>query len=602
MSLFLTSPGCPAARGTAAAQRLALGAPRLSLLSCLLATCFASAAGAQQAASPQAPAVAPTAAPENAERAALNELRATTQALIDALVAQGLLTRGQADELLRKARSAAASANSGANTSAAAPASGSGWGQPPRPVVRVPYLPDTARAQIKEELRNEVLATAREEGWADSRQLPAWVKAVKIDGDLRVRAQSELMGDNNLAPEFYRAQTDSPAWAPDLLNTQNDRHRLTLRARLGVEAKASDSLSAGLRISTGATSGSPTSESQTLGNQFNRFSIGLDRAWLRWEPRFGVRADAGRIAVPFEGSDLLWPDDLSLDGLAGRGEFDLSTGLYAFAVAGAFPLEEFAVSGRDKWLYGGQVGLDWDTGTGWSFRTAVGVYDFHGVAGERESELPPTGSLAGVLPYQLSQYPASVRQKGNTLINLNAPTSTAAPVWGLASRFRPVNLSLGVVSRHFDPVQLGLNVDLVKNTGFDVADITRRAGTTAVSELREKTLGYQARFTMGRAKLQETGDWQAFVAWRHFERDAWVDALTDTGWHGGGTNYKGFSVGGQYAFDRRSTLGLRLTSTRNLDDGVRFLAIPGDPSSVSGNLSSAPLRIDTVQLDALIRF
>ena len=195
-----------------------------------------------------------------------------------------------------------------------------------------------------------------------------------------------------------------------------------------------------------------------------------------------------------------------------------------------------------------------------------------------------------------------MRQKGNTLINLNAPTSTAAPVWGLASRFRPVNLSLGVISRHFDPVQLGLNVDLVKNTGFDLADITRRAGTTAVSELREKTLGYQARFTMGRAKLQETGDWQAFVAWRHFERDAWVDALTDTSWHGGGTNYKGFSVGGQYAFDRRSTLGLRLTSTRNLDDGVRFLAIPGDPSSVSGNLSSAPLRIDTVQLDALIRF
>lgn len=560
---------------------------RLSALPWCLAGLLATTASAQGQ---------PEGAAAQGERAALTELRATTLALIDALVEQGLLSRGKADELLSKARSAAAS-------SAAVPAApGSAWGQPARPVVRVPYLPETARAQIKEELRNEVLSTAREEGWTDGRVLPAWVRAIKVEGDLRVRAQGELMDDENLDASLFRAQTDSPAWAPDLLNTRHDRERMTLRARLAFEAKASDAWSAGLRISTGATTGSPTSASQTLGNQFNRFTLGLDRAWLRWEPRFGLKAEAGRLPVPFDGSDLLWPDDLSLDGLAGRGELDLASGLYSHAVLGAFPLEEFAVSGRDKWLLGGQLGLNWDSGSGWQARASVGMYEFRGVAGEREDDLPPTGSLAGTVPYQLSQYPASVRQKGNTLINLNAPASTAAPVWGLASRFRPVNLSLGLVASHWDPVQVGLAVDVVKNTGFDLADIQRRAGTTAVQGLREKTLGYQARLTVGRAKLQEAGDWQGFVAWRHFERDAWVDALTDTTWHGGGTNYKGFSVGGQYAFDKKATLGLRFTSTRNLDDGVRFLAIPGDPSSISGNLSSAPLKIDTVQLDALLRF
>lgn len=575
--------------------------PRLALRPCLLAGLFgASMAQAQHAPPVPAPAAAPGTAAVGAERAALSELRATTLALIDALVEQGLLTRARADELLSKARAAAAST---ATAAAAAPAAaGAAWGQPAKPVVRVPYLPETARAQIKDELRNEVLATARDEGWADARQLPSWLRAVKIEGDVRVRAQSDLFSEDNLAAELFRAQTDSPAWAPDLLNTQHDRQRLTLRARLGVEAKASDSLSAGIRISTGSTSGSPTSESQTGGNNFNRLSIGLDRAWLRWEPRYNLHADVGRMGVPFDGTDLLWPDDLSVDGVSGRTELDLASGLYAFAVTGAFPLEEFAISRSDKWLLGGQVGLDWDSGGPWQMRASLGLYDFRGVAGVREDELPPTGALAGVQPYQLSQYPAAVRQKGNTLINLNAPASTAAPVWGLASRFRPVNLTLGVVAKHFDPVQVGLSVDVVKNTGFDLADITRRAGTNAVSGLREKTLGYQARLNIGKPKLQEAGDWSSFIAWRHFERDAWIDALTDTTWHAGGTNYKGFSVGGQYAFDKRATVGLRFTSTRNLDDGVRFLAIPGDPTSISGNLSSAPLRIDVIQLDAQLRF
>ena len=123
-----------------------------------------------------------------------------------------------------------------------------------------------------------------------------------------------------------------------------------------------------------------------------------------------------------------------------------------------------------------------------------------------------------------------------------------------------------------------------------------------MADLRDKTLGYQGRLQFGKPKLAERGDWQAFVAFRHFERDAWVDAYTDTTWHLGGTNYKGFSLGGQYAFDTKASLAMRFTSTRNHDDGVRFLAIPGDETSISGNLSSAPLKIDVLQLEANLRF
>src|SRR5262245_18852356 len=71
---------------------------------------------AAQSAPPAAAAAATAAAvPDPAsERAGLQELRATTLALIEALVEQGLLPRAKADELIRKAQQAAAASGTGA--------------------------------------------------------------------------------------------------------------------------------------------------------------------------------------------------------------------------------------------------------------------------------------------------------------------------------------------------------------------------------------------------------------------------------------------------------------------------------------------------------
>jgi hypothetical protein len=530
------------------------------------------------------------------ERAALEQLRATTVALIEALVSQGLLSRERADALLKMAAKPARAEPEAPTwgSALAAPAAASG-------VIRVPYLPETLKAQIKEDIRNDVLAQAREEGWADPRAIPRWTRGLSVSGDLRVRLQDERYDYTNLPAETFRGQTASPAWAPDLSNTLTERNRLTLRARLAVDAKVSDDTAAGIRLSTGTTSG-PTSSSQTLGTGFNKAGVVIDRAFLRYEPRFDFRVLAGRFANPFFGSDLLWPDDLSFDGVAVQAERNLVPGAFAFATVGVFPLEELSVDRRDKWLYALQVGSDWSLGSTTQLRVGAAVYDFANIQGVRETDPPPSGPRAGTVPYFGSQYPASVRLKGNTLINLNDPTSTAAPTWGLASKFRPINLSAGLTLRAFDPIEIGVNLDWVHNSAFDIADIRRRAGTAAVDSLVARTTGIQAKLTLGMARLAEKGDWQLSAAMRQFERDAWVDGFTDTTWHLGGTNYKGWQIGGQYAFDRRTSLGFKVTSTRNLDDGYRYLAVLGDPNSVSGNLSSAPLKIDVFQIDLNTRF
>lgn len=547
------------------------------------------------------------------ERAELEQLRATTLALIDALVNQGLLTRERADALLRAAQTPAVP-QWGTPAAGAAPAT---------KTIRVPYISETQKAQIREDIRNEVLSVAREERWADPRQIPEWTRAVRVGGDVRLRWQTErydapryqvdattgapigvpceIVG-GNLPAECYRQQNDlasSPAWSPDLTNTTIDRQRLTLRARLAVDAKVSEDSRVGLRLSTGTTSG-PTSSSQTLGTGFNKASVTIDRAFLRWEPRFDFRLWGGRMPNPFFGGDLVWPDDLSFDGLALQAERTLDSGLYAFGTVGAFPLQEFSVDKHDPWLYALQVGTDWTVNDRASLRVGLALYDFARIEGVRETDPAPTGSRAGTVPYLTSQYPSTVRLKGNTLINLNDPTSTAAPTWGLASKFRPLNLSAQFRLRAWDPVEIGLGVDWVHNGAFDLADIRARAGTGAVDSLVARTTGAQLKLTAGMPALENPGDWLFSAAYRQFERDAWIDGFTDTTWHLGGTGYKGWQIGGQYAFDRRTTIGLRATATRNLDDGVRYT----DPvsGSVRGNLSSAPLKIDVLQLDLNSRF
>jgi hypothetical protein len=532
-------------------------------------------------------ATAPAAAQD---AAALERLRTTTMALIDALVAQGLLSRERADALLRQAD---------------APAAGTArWGDPPpaaapaRPVQRVPYLSETARAELRAQIRSDVLDEVSRAGWAEPRQVPSWTRRITFGGDLRVRAQSERFDDGNLPAEEYRLQNDlasSPAWAPDLLNTTEDRHRLTLRARLAASVRLGEQSSLGLRLTTGGSTG-PASASTTLGTNFNRLTAGFDRAFLRWQPDEDWTLEAGRIAVPWQGSTLVWPDDLSLDGVYGQRQFRIDEDLSFFGRAGVFPLQEFAVDGRDKWLLGLQAAVHWDLGLATRLRLGAAVYDFHRIEGVREDLPPPTGPRAGTVGYLTSEYPGSARQKGNTLINLNDPTSTAAPTWGLASRFRPIHLSADLRLLQLYPWAIGLGLDWVKNTGFDLADIERRAGDSRVRVITEKTTGFELRASFGTAVVEEPGQWQVFGALRQFERDAWPDAFTDTTWHGGGTSYKGWSIGGTYALDAALRLGWRWTSTRNLDDGVVSGLAP------AGTLSSAPLKLDVLQLDLSSRF
>jgi len=538
---------------------------------------------------------------EDSEKQELARLRATTQALIEALVNQGLLTRERADAILSQANAAGAQAAQAAAESAVPAAAGAAGAtaQAAQKVLRIPYVPETVRKQMSEDIKTEVLAQAHAERWGEPGALPEWLSRLTIAGDLRVRGEGDYYDSANVPAFYYRQQTSSPAWSPDLTNTTANTSRMTMRARLGVAAKLSDQLDATIRVSTGNSTSGPTSTSQTLGNDFNKYSVVLDRAWIDWHPLDALALNLGRMPSPFFNTDLSWADDLSFDGVATKLKAQLSDENKVFATVGAFPLEYGSLgASTNKWLFGAQLGGALRVVSGVQAKLGVALYDFRNIEGHRETDPPPSGALAGTVPYFASQYSPNWRLKGNTLIALNDPTSTAAPVWGLASKFRPFDLTLGVTVDAFAPTLVKISADFIKNTAFNIGNIDQRAGVT-LSQLYPKTRAAQFRVDLGADAIHQRGDWQAFTGYRYFERDAWVDGFTDTTWNLGGTNYKGWTLGANVGLDRDFWLGARWTSTRNLDDGVRFT--DGSGATV-GTMSNAPLRIDVFQLEMNAKF
>ncbi|WP_374593322.1 putative porin [Aquabacterium sp.] len=529
------------------------------------------------------------------ERAELEQLRASTMALVQALVDSGLLSRERAEAILKQSQQARPSgATSPDAAKPAAPATAPG-------VVRVPYISETTKAELREQIKAEVLEQAKTERWAQPNVLPEWFGRLTIDGDVRFRFEQDSFDKGNYPAGYYQlavASGATPMWAPDLTNTTNDRTRTTLRARLGVTAKLADNLASGIRIASGALSNGATSTSQTLGAGLNRYNVGLDRAWIKWAPAEGLDFNAGRFANPFFGTDLTWPDDLNFDGVALGYQRPWGSSNKAFATAGVFPLQEFSTGGdANKWLYGAQIGTQLRLTAQTDFKIGLAMYDFNGIEGVQESAYK-SDAEAKASTYLSTQYPDTWRQKGNTLVNINPVNdpifpSGKAPVYGLASKFKPFNLSMMLNFHQFDPIGVQLWFDYLKNTGWDLSDIRTRAGDSTI-DLEGKTQAYQLRVNVGKQQIERAGDWQAFAALRRLERDAWVDAFTDTTWNLGGTNYTGWSLGGQYGVANRTSVGLRLTSTRNLKDA--------SSSTSTVDLSSAPFKLDVWQLELNSRF
>ncbi len=106
--------------------------------------------------------------------------------------------------------------------------------------VRVPYIPQVVRDQIRDEVKAEVMTQAKAENWAQPNAFPDWASRISFDGDVRLRYESRSFGNgsSNQITDFAELSDDGPydvspntsSGLPPLLNTREDRDSL-LRLR-----------------------------------------------------------------------------------------------------------------------------------------------------------------------------------------------------------------------------------------------------------------------------------------------------------------------------------------------------------------------------------
>jgi hypothetical protein len=532
------------------------------------------------------------------ERAELEQLRATTISLIDALVDNGVLSRQTADKLIRDAETKAKQRVAEANASdkivvAPLPELGADG----KKVVRVAYVSEAVKSDMREQIKQEVLAQSKTERWGEPGALPEWMNRIKISGDVRARFESTRLDENNTPPGLdytdglYTRAADivgnTLTGGKSTFNTQNDRSRLRLRARLGIDAQISEMVSTGITLTTGNTS-DRTSTNQTMGQNFNKYSVVVDRAFIKLDPAPWFTASAGRIVNPFFGSDLVWADDLNFEGIAMTFKPTLTNKVDGFFTAGWFPLRENSpgkAPGRE--LLGLQGGIEWAINSQTKMKLAAGLYQFRNVEASGETDESHATNSEYVVRYE---YPEGFRQRGNTLFYINAADDPNLN-WGLASKFKELNITGSIDFAQLSPLHVTVSGDYVKNRGFSREDIFARTGT-AIDD--GKDTGYQGKVQFGHLAMNARGNWNVSVAYRNLGSDAVLDAFTNSDFGLGGTNNKGLSLAGSYAIDKNTWLSAKWMSSDVIDSMV--------PHSPASTIPKTKLSVDIFQFELNARF
>jgi len=523
----------------------------------------------------------------------LRKLRDSTIALVNALVDQGVLTRAKADAIIAQAlQTGETSAVPGAPASGSArpPAATAQTAPPATPgEVRVPYVPEAVKDEIRDQVKKDVLAQAKTERWGEPGAFPDWLEHFTWYGDIRVREEADRFPTDN-TPNAPVAVLQ--AFGVNIDNSTEANNRLRLRARFGFDATVGDTVTVGMRLATGGVGAgsNPGSENQTLGNYETRSTVGFDRAYLAYHPENWLTLSGGRVGNPFfTPTTLIWATDVSLEGLVATFTPQLGPHWSLFTTAGAFPILQNdptpTSSARSKWLYAYQTGFDWRISQRATWRFAAALYDYRNIEGIPNPTIESTAYNATAAPF---------RQTGNTVFDinglLNTEEGTQNYLYGLASKFHEGNLSTSVDLNLTGPLHVIIDGDWVKNFGFNAREIEQRTGFAVDRQVK----GWQTRVTVGHPDLTQKWNWQAWLGYRYAQRDSTVDAFTDQDFHLGGTDAKGYFLGARFAFEKNTALGFRWFSAKQID-GVEL-------AGADSVLTGLPLAIDVLQVDITSAF
>lgn len=545
--------------------------------------------------------------------------------LINKLVQRGILTKEDAASMISQAEAEAAVAREQAQAdmfaiaqvTAARIASDQAIAAANTPAVteeavRVTYIPEPVKTQIKEEVKLELFDEAKSNttGLRGPQVfLPEWVSRVRPFADLRFRFEGDYYPGNNdntgAFPNFNAINTGAPydvtgnQFAPQF-NADQDRNRFRFRARFGAEFDMNENITMGLRVATGENN-SPVSANQTIGlanqgqgGQFSKYAIWLDRAFLKYQmgedPNKNLGILVGRFDNPFFSTNLIYSDELGFDGVALQARYEVAEGVTPFLNVGAFAVfntdlnfssnQPAKFQSYDKYLYAAQLGVDWKIDKAWQAKVAVAYYYYYNIEGQLSSPYTPqSASDAG----DTDNSRPSFAQKGNTYMALRNIVPDASndygtinqwQYYGLATPFQDLALTARIDYNGFEPVQVSLIGEFIQNLAFNKGAIDAIAVNNrgALDDDLSDTIGafegsptaWLVELRVGTPALAKRWDWNVNLGYRYIGSDSVVDGFNDSNFGLGGTNMQGFTVGGSLSLSSNVWVSLRWFGSDNI--------------------------------------
>ncbi len=537
--------------------------------------------------------------------------------LIHKLVQRGILTREEADDMIRQAEAEAEAVRAQSQTdmvaiaqAAAVQVAASSTPESDLPAaspedIRVTHIPQPVKDQIKEEIKLELATSRVSQELAATFKLPKWVEKAKPTFDLRFRYAGTFFPTGNDAsgafPNFNAINTGAPfdttgtQFAPQL-NVDQNRNQYLARARFALDFDMGENFSSGFRIATGSNNnpvstnqgiGAVSSATQGQGGDFSKYAIWLDRAFIRYDYDYedivGATAWVGRFENPFFSTRLTWDDDLGFDGTALTLKADVTENFQPYLTGGAFVVyntdfnfssnqpEKFA--SYDKYLFAGQTGFEWRITEDWTWKTGAALYWFHNIEGKLSDPYTP---LTVNDASNTDNSRPSFAQKGNSYMAIRNIVPDASndfgainqwQYYGLATKFTELALTTQLDYDGFEPVRVSLVGEYVQNLAFDESDISAIAvnnrGPVDTNELdtigafEGDPYGWYVDLRVGTPALKKRGDWLIYGGYRWIGSDSVVDGFNDSDFGGGGTNMMGFTVGGFLSLSENVYLGVR---------------------------------------------
>jgi hypothetical protein len=144
--------------------------------------------------------------------------------------------------------------------------------------------------------------------------------------------------------------------------------------------------------------------------------------------------------------------------------------------------------------------------------------------------------------------------------------------FGLASRFNILDLHGRVQVTTYDPYDVELEGEYDKNLGFNRQAIISKGPVNNFGGGADGTQGpyggsdtaWMVKLELGKPEITKLNQWNVYFGYKYLGSDSVLDAFTDSDFHLGGTNAKGYIFGADYGIAHNTYVALHVYSATTI--------------------------------------